>query len=393
MKFREIAALSGVGTYPAVLDDIYLSMSDTDKDACDLELIDHLQETYGVFGEFYETVRDTAVAVNCDEARSMWVKVAVAYAKDKGVADARRIPVPKADGTQVTALLPLYILIPQIPDGLEKYRKKGFSEQEIEKLAKAYLSGLRIVNSQVGMPCVNALYYHWLTLFVKASIFNTDGLQFELRPLPSTTAYLKNITTGQILPMMCKGLFHRSGRQPIGSAGYTDDREGFETVFYEDENNYYGHGVVDCIVDANIKAYPKTQWHCVARPGDDCMSIHIPRGADISKETLYRAIDSAYRIESERYPEHKSVGIYGSSWILDPKLGELLGPDSKITVLLEQFSKYPEKSDGHGLFGYVFPKNFQSYETLPENTGLQRKVKKIYLDGGYIYNYAGLILK
>lgn len=393
MELREIAARAGIQDYPEALEDTYNRMSASQEPACDLELIDRLQQEYNVFGEFYDTVRQTAILVNRDVVRSTWVKVAVAYASAGDVIQARRVPVPQADGTQITALLPLYILIPQISAGLEKYRQKGFSEEEIADLAGAYLSGLRIVNSQVGMPCVNALYYHWLTLFVKAEIFNTEGLQFELRSLPSSTAYLKNITTGQILPVMCKGLFHPSGKQPIGSVGYPEGQEGFICEFREDDDNYYGHGVVDSVVDPEVKAYPKTQWVCVAKPGDDCMSVHIPRGADISKEALYRAIASAYRIEAERYPGHKSVGIYGSSWILDPKLGELLGPDSKITVLLEQFSKYPEKSDGHGLFGYVFPKNFQSYETLPEDTGLQRKVKQIYLEGGFIYNYAGVILK
>ena len=33
----------------------------------------------------------------------------------------------------------------------------------------------------------------------------------------------------------------------------------------------------------------------------------------------------------------------------------------------------------------------EPYENLPEDTSLMRGLKKLYLDGGHIYAYAGLI--
>ena len=56
------------------------------------------------------------------------------------------------------------------------------------------------------------------------------------------------------------------------------------------------------------------------------------------------------------------------------------------------FLKYPQCSGGQGIFGYVFPKKYENIESLPEDTSLQRKLKQLYLDGGYIYDYAGFIL-
>ncbi len=41
--------------------------------------------------------------------------------------------------------------------------------------------------------------------------------------------------------------------------------------------------------------------------------------------------------------------------------------------------------------GYLFPSNIENYEQLPEDTSLQRKIKKVYLDGGYIYGGGGII--
>ena len=195
------------------------------------------------------------------------------------------------------------------------------------------------------------------------------------------------------MPIMAAGTYHRSGIQNLGSPAYEDAEGAFTARFREDEENYYGHGAYNSVVDPEEKVYPKSLWECVAGPGDGCLSIHIPVGADISKETLSQAVDTAFRILDERFPEYDARVIFGSSWILDPKLQEFVGPNSKITGLQNVFHTYPQKCNGKGLFGYVFPKNYESLESLPENTSLQRKLKKWYLDGGYIYDYAGAIVK
>lgn len=393
MQLRKIADAVGVGKYPAVLDDIYFSMAKTNAPACDILLIDHLQKEYNIFEEFYDVVRRTAEIINQDENRSAWVKTCVEYATNRPVSEAAMIPAPKADGTQISALLPLYILLPQIPLGIQKYKDRGFSNEEIHGINRGYAAGIRIVCEQTGMPGVNGLYYWWLSIFAKAVIFETCGLQFELRTLPEDVVYLKNKLDGTVIPVMSVGTYHGSGIQNLGCPGYEDPEGSFRARFGEDKENYYGHGAFNSVVDTEEKAFPKSLWACVAGPGDGCMSIHIPRNADISRETLDKAVESAYAIVKERYPEYDPKVIFGSSWILDPKLQEFVGPNSKITGLQKAFCTYPQKCDGKGLFGYVFPKNYESLETLPEDTSLQRKLKQFYMDGGYIYDYAGAIVK
>lgn len=392
MEFRRIADAIGIGKYPAILDDIYFAMPKNDLPACDLDLIDHLQKEYDLFEEFYDVVRRTAEKINNDQNRSAWIKVCVEYARNRSVSEARTIPAPKADGTQVTALLPLYILIPLIPLGIQKYKDRGFTDEEIFALNRSYADGIRIVCGQTGMPGVNGLYYWWLGIFAKAVIFIARNFWFELRTLPNNAVYLKNKEDGTVLPVMAAGIYHRSGIQNLGSPAYEDPDGSFSAQFREDEENYYGHGACNSIVDAEEKVFPKSLWECVAGPGDGCLSIHIPRGADISRETLDNAVASAYAIVAERYPEYHARVVFGSSWILDPKLQTFVGPNSKITGLQNAFCTYPQKCDGKGLFGYVFPKNYESIETLPEDTSLQRKLKRWYMDGGYIYDYAGAIV-
>ena len=392
MEFSQIAAAAGIAKYPKEFDAIYETLAGDTAPACDLALIERLQAEYNTFGEYYDLVVEMANAVNADPNRSMWVKVAVAFAKDKSVAEARRVPVPAADGTQITAMLPLFILVPMIPNGIEEYRRRGFGDAEAARAA-SMAGSISTVKSHTGMPGINWLYYYWNILFVKAAIFRTNGLQFELRYVPDTTVYLKNKEDGTIQAVMNKGTFHASGIQPLGSVGYTDEEGAFTVSFREDEENYYGHASRLGLVDREETAFPKSLWEKAAAPGDPCLSLHIPSKANISPEIMAEAVEAAYALTRERYPEWNVVGVFGSSWILDPKLIGYTGEQSKITNLIRMFAIYPQKSDGKGAFGYVFPKNCTNYNDLPEDTSLQRKLKQLYLDGGYIHNYAGMIIK
>ena len=391
MKFSVIAKAIGIETYPEAMDAVFAQLPRDGAPACDLELIDQLQEAYDMFGQYYDLVRQTAQQINADEARSTWIKVAVRYAMDGDFNQARSIPVPVADGTIVTSMLPLYILIPQIPISIADYRRRGFSEEEMTDLISVYKRSIRTVESYTGLPGIDSLYYRWSSHFVKAMIFKTEGLQFELRTLPKMAVYLRNRESGKIVPIMCEGAYHASGIQRLGSKGYEDSQGSFEATFSEDAENYYGHGVVDCKVSVASEVFSKEKWECIVRPGDACLGMHIPRGADISVPAVDRAIASARRLVKERYPEFKGEKVFCNSWLLDPTLGEILGENSQITNFQRRFIRYPQKSNGMNVFGFVFPKNFESYETLPENTRLERGLKRLYLDGGHIYSYAGVM--
>lgn len=393
MDLRQIADAIGIGAYDPALDAVLAALPDADNPACDLELIDSLQTEWDLFGEYYEIVKSVAEQINGDRNRRIWINVAVAYAMDQDVTGARKVAVPKADGTAVTAMLPLYILIPMVPVAVKDYRRRGFSEQEIKKLMYGFQDGIRLVKLHNGMPGVDAVYYHWLMLFAKAMIFQNDGLQFELRQLPGDMVYIKNKCTHQVIGLRNGGMVHRSGQAILGSVCYEDAQGAFEAAFHEDNRNIYGHPCTGAVIETEEKVFPKNQWEVVIRPGDDCLSIHIPRGVDISVETMEEHFVYGRMVAAQRYPEYKPVAFYGYSWILNPKLVQIVGPDSKIAGLLDLFIKSPQKSDGNSVFSFVFDRKPDRYEDLPEDSRLRRGLKNLYLNGDCIHPYAGIVLR
>ncbi len=390
MELRNIANAIGVETYPEELEAVFAALPCSDAPACDLALIDKLQEEWNFFAEFYPLVRETAEAVNRDENRSLWVKTAVAYDISRTVKEAKRVPVPKADGTQVTALLPLYILLPMFPMAIDEYARRGFSREEIARIMAGIPGGIRIVKEQTELPGVNQTYYGWLMLFAKARIFYADQLQIELFQSPSHVVYLKHKVTGQLVPVFYDTFLHRSGENLLGSVGYEDVEGAIAAKFREDAENFHGYACVDDVIDTEEKVFPKAEWEAHLRPGDDCLNMHIPRGTDISVPAMLRYFELGRKIAKERYPEHRGDAIYALSWILDPKLEDIMGPDSNIVKMLKLFVKYPQKTDGNHMFAFVFGGKPNNYEELPEKSTLQRGLKKLLLSGGHNYPHAGI---
>lgn len=392
MELRKVADALGIATYPDAMEEIYRSMSEKDAFACDLALIDQLQAEYGIFGEYYNVVRETAQQVNADPVRSAWVRVAAQYALNSDPKQATEIPEPIYDGTAMNDLLLLYVVLPQIPGSIESYRIRGFSEEELSDILKVYKGSIRIVENRTGRPGINKSYYKWLLHFSKVQIFKTMGLQFGLGRLPKLAVWLRNRVTGQLVPVMSGGTFHASGMQQLGSFGYTDETDAFSPMFSEDAENYYGHGAFDNVVDMNCRTFPKKDWQCVAYPDDKCLIIHIPQGADISRETTLNACRSAFGILRERFPEYDARMVFCASWLLNPTLKQIQGEQSRITQFMECFTKYPNRDPaGKAVLGFVFGKRYENPADLPEDTSLQRKLKKLYMDGGCLHSYSGAI--
>ena len=76
--------------------------------------------------------------------------------------------------------------------------------------------------------------------------------------------------------------------------------------------------------------------------------------------------------------------------MMAPQLKQYLKPESNILSFSGKFLKYPLPSENEDVLNFVFRLKFTSYDDLPEDTSLQRNLKKLYQSGGKLYNYGGL---
>jgi hypothetical protein len=64
--------------------------------------------------------------------------------------------------------------------------------------------------------------------------------------------------------------------------------------------------------------------------------------------------------------------------------------NSKVLQFASAYSKFPIHTEGEDVLNFVFYLKFKTYFDLPEDTSLQRSLKKLYINGGRLYEYGGI---
>ncbi|MBO5867828.1 MAG: hypothetical protein J6Q54_02835, partial [Oscillospiraceae bacterium] len=333
-----------------------------------------------------------AKEINEDPLYSTWAKAITLYLKQElgPIAD---VPVVQLNGTPKQDIVMMAGLIPFIPSAAEKYRRGGFSDTQIASYLRNYGSCMNSTRIRSGFLGLDTTYFRWLTHFARAEIFRVCGIQFEFTEVKKNVAFLKNKHTDEIIPVITGGLIHACRKMMVGAAGYTDEEGAYEAVFREEADKYVGYGVYDLVASDELQEFPKADWECILRKGDKCLSVHLPRGCDLSREGVDKAVEEAYAVIRKGYPEYADAPIHCASWLLDPGLEAFLKPDSRILQFGKRFVRYPTKSGGKAANGFVFPGMYATLEELPETTSLQRALKQHYLNGGYTYAFSGLFLR
>lgn len=122
------------------------------------------------------------------------------------------------------------------------------------------------------------------------------------------------------------------------------------------------------------------------------ISIHIPSDAIMNTANLRKSYISARNFFTKYYPEYKDVDMYCDSWLLSPALEKLLPENSNILKFQKEFIINRVDSDFKYFMNWVYKKDDIPYEDLPENTTLQRNMKKFLLNGGKVGSAAGKLI-
>ena len=114
-----------------------------------------------------------------------------------------------------------------------------------------------------------------------------------------------------------------------------------------------------------------------------CIRIHIPAGTDMSLPSLNASLQQARAFFARYFPAHAEAEIFCDSWMLSPVLKELLPERSHILLFQRNFTVLKTEENDAAL-EWIFPDKTIPTKALPENTSLQKKVKRLLLAGGHI---------
>ena len=132
------------------------------------------------------------------------------------------------------------------------------------------------------------------------------------------------------------------------------------------------------------------EYELCAEDGIRVISLHIPSDADLSPAALRNSIRSAKEILERTFPDWADLPWYCHSWLLSPDLEAVLPETSKILYFQSLFSL--ESDDDEGEFKlWAYGREDIPNEELPEQTTLQRNLKRFLLAGNRFHSGKGTL--
>ena len=144
-------------------------------------------------------------------------------------------------------------------------------------------------------------------------------------------------------------------------------------------------------VSSKLFRIGQLEYEFTTLDGQPVVSLHIPTDVDLRPEVLRPSVREGLMELFRLFPEYADKTIYCHTWLLSPLLKDLLPETSNILRFQEMFDMEPEGIPGNGVLLWVFKNPKLPKEDLPENTRLQRKLKRFLLDGGVFLEGKGYL--
>ena len=124
---------------------------------------------------------------------------------------------------------------------------------------------------------------------------------------------------------------------------------------------------------------------------DFIIKIHIPTGSKLEKEEVLSSLKKS-RGELKKYFTVKNFKYCCDSWLLSDEIHSLLKPDSNIYQFYQLFQIEEGENCISDILNFLYHKNeIVDYNTLQEDTYLQKIVKKELLNGTIFHLGIGIL--
>lgn len=402
MTLEQLMQEAGCSKYPKRWSEIYeTAMEVYDRQGCylaDPAYYDIMQEKFDCFGMYLEAYKKAAEQVSEDENLGRFLTLLTMALLDKeycqeDVKNFDRPSTPPGKEPLGYEMVTGLALCAQLNEAVKKFEKKGFPEDIIRDTLRIAVGGVgNYVRTHHGAWGYDLLW--WAQLYVEGKLFLIDRLEMELHSRFEGKAVVFQNGEGEIVSFAKDIMVHRDG-MALGSLYYEDEEGAFEATLAETEDAYIGYPYgKDGRVSSEKIVLAKEEWKLVLQKGDPVVRIHIPREGKLTPESVERTIEKTIQFLKQHYPEYTYKAFACCSWLTDPQLIEMLGEDSNIAKFCNRFQSLTLKSNGRAVYYFVFsqPDDKFEFKDLPENTRLEKMLKRHYMDGKAIYEMEGFFL-
>ena len=144
-------------------------------------------------------------------------------------------------------------------------------------------------------------------------------------------------------------------------------------------------------VSCRLLRIGQLEYELTMRNGEPVISLHIPTDVDLRPETIRPSIKEALETLNRLFPDYRGKKVFCHSWLLSAQLKDFLPESSNILRFQELFEIEPDGIPGNDVLLWVFQNPKLPKTDFPEDTSLQRKLKRFFLDGGQFLEGAGYL--
>lgn len=404
MEFTLEMLMSEVGCerYPERWADIFVeAMKEYDRRGCYLaetEFYDSLNEKYGCFEEHESVYKAAALQVAKDEVLGRFLTLLVVALRDdvhrdEDLGNFSRPVTPEGKDPLGYEMVTGLAICSQLEKAVSNMKKRGIPINIICENLKLPINGVQSYASRHnGKPGFDLLT--WFQESINANLFQIGRLQFEIKSKFWQKVIAFQNAKREIIVLANGMELHRDGFA-LGAKNYEDSTGAWKPIVEETNDAWIG---CPCqkngYVDANKIVLNKSEWKIVLREGDSVIRLHIPSGGKMLSQEIDQSIATARMFVETHFPEYQYKAFACYSWLMDPQLCQMLDEESNIVKFKKRFHSLTIKSQGEGVFFFVFnnPEMKFSIKDLPENTSLEKALKRHYLDGKVIYEFEGFFI-
>lgn len=360
------------------------------------EFIDNIQNEFNVFEVKYEFVKKEAKRVRENDLLARYSMLMKQMMVDKDEFALLTLPeVPVGEDEQGTVDLEMAAYFGQfafVPEMVEYYRRRGVPEKIIcDTLRDSFEGGIKVCYGRFGRDGyeINRSFM-WNQHYLGHRILRIGVLNFEMRPKFTDVARVFVNKNGEY-KLLSNGQSISKRGEITGSAA--DPDEAFVAEYRETDEGYEGYEIdtLNSKVTGNKVLLPKSEWSVAIEPDDPVINVHIPESGGFNRENIEWAYRECYDVFKKCFPEFKPRAFTCFSWMMEPRICELLGEKSNIVGFQSKYMRFPRKSSGKAVFTFLFRVNTDTpVDSLPDTTSLQRKVKELYMNGEHIYEPCGV---
>ncbi len=249
----------------------------------------------------------------------------------------------------------------------------------------------RAMGKYVATGDINFDDFPWDVNFFCCDIFLLDRFYFIPYRWEDTPLAWRNTATGEVTALWKGGVRVRRDGQLDGVNGITDP-EAFTTVFRETDTAVTGNPVrPDGVILEEPVTLEKAVWRKALGEGDYLLALHIPGGEGYTPERVRSSCEMALAFFDRYYPEYRYKGFWSESWLYDPGLARLLGPDRNISRVARQFYCYPTPEGDAMARAEVLHDPGADYREFRAKTTLEKRLFAAW-DRGERFHTTGMFL-